>query len=122
MIQESPLETSLKEFAKAEETLVAMPVIKADLDALLKAALNANLSSLKVMDPFYEENLRKGKISLESTNHYTWLTSLCLIKFQEIMPKLNGQARHVELYSEQMRWRMGVVGGMYHGRNNCPGV
>jgi hypothetical protein len=104
MLQKLNFKESLKEFEIAVTKLSENPV--------LENALDANIRSLKIMDLFYKEE--SNEIGSEYAKCYNQLVCLCLKEFREMMPKLNGQAIHVELYSEQMRGRINLMDNIYH--------
>lgn len=110
MTQKSKLEDSLKEFALAVKKLIENP--------RLESALEANHHSLKFMAFFYERALTNKEAGSKYVIGYNKLVSLCLKEFKKMIPNLDGQAWHVELYSEQMRGRASLINRIYHPSNS----
>ncbi|MBR9704584.1 hypothetical protein GOV12_04175 [Candidatus Pacearchaeota archaeon] len=100
------LEESLKEFEDGVRLLLKSPS--------LITALRVNLRSLDIKDLFQGIESQEGKIPLIFATRYKSYVKSCLDKFREIMPGLNGDTRHVDLYIEQMRGRVLLVNRMKH--------
>jgi hypothetical protein len=105
IIQKSDLKYLFSNFSGAYEKLRENPT--------LETALNANLLSLKIIDYFYELDLKNKECYFEYAEKYKKLVNLCLKKFQEMTPDLDEQVRHIDLYSEQMRGRINLVERIY---------
>ncbi len=102
----SQLEQLLSELENTVKRLLENPS--------LGNALNTNLASLKLKELLYDIESYDGGIPLEMATTYSRQVEICLRKFQEMLPRLNGEARHVDLYSEQMRGRILLVNKMRH--------
>ena len=94
----------MKEFNGVVKKLVKTPC--------LDIALDANIHSLRTME-FFDKDASNGKAFYKEATEYLDIIRSCLRKFREMIPNLNGQVRHVELYSEQMSGRLQDVNKMY---------
>ena len=103
---ESTLNLILREFDKSVEEL--------EKTSSLEAAMKANLASLKWIHTIYEIEKEDGGIPKELAERYATDISKCIKKFQEIISKLNGEARHIDLYCEQMRGRRNLINSIKH--------
>lgn len=98
------LEISLRRFENMVSRLVESPT--------LDTALGANLSSIELRELFHQIESDEGGIPVEAARTYLGYAYTCLNTFQEMIPGLNEEKRHVDLYSEQMRGRMALVNQM----------
>lgn len=99
-IEKIILETTMLEFHEIVGKLLKNPS--------LENALQANLYSLKAKEAFYNAYI-KGEEFIQESRDYSKLIHLCLRKFNEMIPGLNWQIRHIDLYCEQMRGRLTQV-------------
>jgi hypothetical protein len=101
MYKISELDEPLEEFRAVVIRLLESPT--------LETALDANLASLRLRELFHETETEQGGIPANAAERYSGYAHFCIAKFQEMIPRLNGDARHVDLYSEQMRGRKILV-------------
>lgn len=89
-------------------------------DPCLDSALEANIASLRLEGLFYETE-ESGEVPIENGIKYFRLIDMCLREFQNMIPRLNGEAWHVDLYREQMDGRKDLIGKMIHYSNSAYG-
>ena len=104
MNQTSQLETNLQNFEEAIITLRNRP----NLDS----ALYAILLSIDLNELFDLEQKNKGRVSPSEVKRYLEIINSCIGQFEKMIPNLNGQAYHVDLYIEQMLGRADIVSRM----------
>lgn len=95
------LDSSLEEFKKVVNRLLEHPS--------LDSALGTNIASLGLGDLFYEANTDFKKDSIGAAKEYIRLIDLCLYEFQKMIPQMNGESWHIDLYREQMDGRKDLV-------------
>ena len=83
------------------------------LSPCLDTAMKVNIASLypplELEILFHEIEPDSKKVSLNEAAEYVQLVGLCLNQFDEMIPRLNGDAWHVDLCREQMQWRGDLV-------------
>lgn len=116
MNQTSQLELSLRESFERFEGIVRTLLESCSLEDTFSIAQNVNIASIGLMEFFYEDS-SNGRAYFKEARTYSNLIRSCLRKFQEIIPSLNGQAWHVDLYREQMQGRIKLINRIYRARD-----
>lgn len=105
MDKNSQLEMSTEKFESLVRALFQNPC--------LETALYVNLASMRIVE---KRKFNEG-MPPEEIRTYTRLMDSCVRKFLEMIPELDGQAWHVDMYRQQMQWRREEINRAYDSLN-----
>jgi hypothetical protein len=106
------LEINLQVFENALQTLVDSPT--------LDTALSANLASLQKKEELERVGEIRGNIPLKLARKYILMINTCVDEFQRMLPRMNGDAWHIDLYIEQMQGRADTISRLQTNPNYQP--
>lgn len=95
------LESSLKRFGKIVGKLRENPC--------LDNASDVNIASIKLGGLFHSIFSEDKEIPEDYADDYIMLIHSCYSEFNKMLPSLNGDALHIDLYREQMSGREDIV-------------